>query len=76
MSCARVCGGGRGRERECARKKMKIGGVQSSTYKQFQLRRRRQDQRWPQGQWHGSGDDGVRICRARTGVELHACLQT
>ncbi len=37
------------RERECARKKMKIGGVQSSTYKQFQLRRRRQDQRWPQG---------------------------
>jgi hypothetical protein len=25
------------------------------------------------GQWHGSGDDGVRICRARAGVELHAC---
>ncbi|CAK9214964.1 unnamed protein product [Sphagnum troendelagicum] len=28
---------------------MKIGGVQSSTYKQFQLRRRRQDQRWQPG---------------------------
>ncbi len=40
---------GRERERECARKKMNIGGVQSSTYKQFQLRRRCQDQRWPQG---------------------------